>query len=350
MPADMPAVVVRAPMEFAVETVPVPEAEPGGFLLQVEACGLCGSDLRTLRGGHRKVVFPWIIGHELCGRLVEIGSSYEGPWQVGQRLAVGPIVYCGTCDFCQEGRYELCENYREIAQAWPGGFADFVAIPPEAVRLGAIRVVPEDVDPAFAAITEPISSSLNAQEKGQVSLGDTVMIIGAGPVGCIHIALARARGAHKIFIADIVDERLRLAEAFEPDATINSDDVDVVEEVRRLTSGKGADVIVTATPAPIAQVQAVEMARKGGRVLLFGGLPKDKSKPGVDMNLVHYNALHLIGTTIFAPRHHRQAVDLMTSGRFPVDKLVSHRFALADFVEGANMALEGKVLKAVFLP
>jgi L-iditol 2-dehydrogenase len=337
-------------MEFAVETVPVPEAEPGGFLLQVEACGLCGSDLRTLRGGHRKVVFPWIIGHELCGRLVEVGSSYGGPWQVGQRLAVGPIVYCGTCDFCQEGRYELCENYREIAQAWPGGFADFVAIPPEAVRLGAIRVVPEDVDPAFAAITEPISSSLNAQEKGQVSLGDTVMIIGAGPVGCIHIALARARGAHKIFIADIVDERLRLAEAFEPDATINSDEIDVVEEVRRLTSGKGADVIVTATPAPIAQVQAVEMARKGGRILLFGGLPKDKSKPGVDMNIVHYNALHLIGTTIFAPRHHRQAVDLVTSGHFPVDKLVSHRFALADFVEGANMALEGKVLKAVFLP
>lgn len=350
MPPTMPAVVVRAPMEFAVEEVPVPEVEPEGFLLQVEACGLCGSDLRTLRVGHRKVVFPWIIGHELCGRLVETGASYDGPWQVGERLAIGPIVYCGSCDFCQEGRYELCENYREIAQAWPGGFADFIAIPPEAVRLGNIRVVPDDVDPAFAAITEPLSSCLNAQEKGQVSLGDTVMVIGSGPVGCIHVALARARGAHRIFIADMVDERLRLAEAFEPDATINVARVDLVEEVRRLTGGKGADVVVTATPAPVAQVQAVEMARKGGRILLFGGLPKDNSKPGVDMNIVHYNALHLIGTTVFAPRHHRQAVDLVTSGRFPMDKLVTHRFALDAFVEGAMLALEGQVLKAVFLP
>ncbi|MEA3334343.1 MAG: alcohol dehydrogenase catalytic domain-containing protein [Chloroflexota bacterium] len=349
-PTTMQAVVVRAPMEFGVEEVPLPQVDPGGLLLQVEACGLCGSDLRTLRGGHRKVTFPWIIGHEICGTVVETGTDYRGPWQPGQQLAVGPIVYCGTCDFCQDGRYELCENYREIAQAWPGGLADYIALPPESIRLGNVRAVSAGVDPAFAAITEPISSCLSAQEKGQVGLGDTVMVIGSGPVGCIHIALARARGASKIFIADIVDERLRLAEAFEPDATINVSERDLVEEVRRLTGGKGADVTVTATPAPVAQVQAVELTRKGGRILLFGGLPKDRSKPGVDMNIVHYNALHLIGTTIFAPRHHRLAVQLVESGRFPMDKLVTHRFPLSEFNAGATMALEGKVLKAVFLP
>ena len=346
----MKAVVVQAPMNFGVETVPDPVVDPSGLLLKVHACGLCGSDLRTLRVGHRKVTLPWIIGHEICGDVAELGSTYEGPWKVGDRLAVGPVVYCGSCDFCLDGKYELCENYRELAQAWPGGLADTIALPPEALRLGNVLPVSPDVDPAFAAITEPISSCLNAQEKGQVGLGDTVVIIGSGPVGCIHIALARARGAHKIFIVDIVDSRLELATAFEPDALINSAKVDVVSEVRRLTDGKGADVIVTATPAPIAQVQAVEMARKGGRILLFGGLPKDKSKPGVDMNIVHYNALHLIGTTIFAPRHQRLAVNLVSSGRFPTDKLVTHRYALDDFVEGANMALEGKVLKAVFFP
>jgi L-iditol 2-dehydrogenase len=109
-------------------------------------------------------------------------------------------------------------------------------------------------------------------------------------------------------------------------------------------------VIVTATPAPVAVVQAVEMARKGGRILVFGGLPKDMCKPGVDMNTVHYNALYLIGTTTFAPRHQRVALRLMASGRIPVDKLVTHRFPLAEFKRGATMALEGKVLKAVFLP
>jgi L-iditol 2-dehydrogenase len=281
---------------------------------------------------------------------VEVGSGYQGKWSNGDLLAVGPLAFCGVCDFCLNGEYELCENYLEIAQAWPGGFADYIAIPEECVRLGTMDRVPEGLDPAFAAITEPISSSIHAQEKGRVGLGDTVVIIGAGPVGCIHTSLARARGADKVFVADIVDDRLKLADAFEPDATINAAETDLVEEVRRLTDGKGADVIVTATPAPVAQVQAVEMARKGGRILLFGGLPKDDSKPGVDMNIVHYNGLHLIGTTIFSPRHYRLALKFVASGRIPVDKLITHRFPLSEFKQGATLALEGKALKAVFFP
>jgi L-iditol 2-dehydrogenase len=350
MAETMQAVVVRAPMQFEVEKVPVPTVSEGGMLLEVSACGLCGSDLRTLRAGHRKVTFPWIIGHEICGVITAVGPNYQGKWQIGERVAVGPMAYCGRCDFCQDGRYELCEDYREIAQAWPGGFAEQVVIPVECVRLGAIETAPEGLDSAAAAIAEPISSCLNAQEKGQVGLGDTVAIIGTGPIGCIHVSLARAKGADKIFVIDIVEARLELAAAFEPTALINASKVDPVQKVRWLTGGKGADVIVTATPAAVAQVQAVEMARKGGRILLFGGLPKDNSKPGVDMNLVHYNALHLIGTTIFAPRHYRQALKLVASGRIPIDKLITHRFPLAEFKSGATLALEGKVLKAVFTP
>ncbi len=346
----MQAVVVRAPMEFEVEEVPVPSVPDSGFLISVNACGLCGSDLRTLRSGHRKVTFPWTIGHEVSGTIVEVGSGYQGKWKQGDLIAIGPMAFCGACDFCLNGEYELCENYREIAQAWPGGFAEYMAVPKACVDLGTMELVPEGLDPAFAAIAEPISSCINAQEKGRVGLGDTVVIIGTGPIGCIHTSLARAKGADKIFVVDIVDDRLKLAEAFEPDALINAAKVDLVQEVRRLTNGKGADVIVTATPAPVAQVQAVEMARKGGRILLFGGLPKDNSKPGVDMNIVHYNALHLIGTTIFAPRHYRLALKLVASGRIPVDKLVTHRFSLSEFKKGATMALEGKVLKAVFSP
>jgi L-iditol 2-dehydrogenase len=350
MSGTMKAVVVRAPMQYGVEEVPVPDAPLGGLLLRVLACGLCGSDLRTLRAGHRKVTFPWIIGHEVCGTVVEAGPGYAGPWRVGERLAVGPMAYCGVCDFCQDGRYELCENYREIAQAWPGGFADYLAVPEPCVRLGNVRRAPERLDPAYAAISEPVSSCVNAQERGRVGLGDTVAIVGAGPIGCIHISLARARGASRVYIADTVAERLRMAEAFGPDAMIDASQQDTVAEVMRLTEGKGADVVVTATPAPVASVQGVEMARKDGRVLIFGGLPVGDSKPGVDMNTVHYRALHVIGTTIFAPRHQRVALDLMASGRIPLDALVTHRFPLGEFVTGAELALAGKVLKAVFEP
>ena len=118
----------------------------------------------------------------------------------------------------------------------------------------------------------------------------------------------------------------------------------------RLTGGKGADVVITATPAPVASIQALGMARKAGRILIFGGLPKENSKLDVDMNVVHYNALHIIGTTAFAPRHQRIALRFLASGRIPLEKLVSHRFPLAEFKTGATMALEGKVLKGVFFP
>jgi L-iditol 2-dehydrogenase len=134
-----------------------------------------------------------------------------------------------------------------------------------------------------------------------------------------------------------------------PDEIINASKTDLVEEARRLTDGKGPDVVITANPAPITQVQAVEMANKAGRILLFGGLPKDDCKPGVDMNIVHYNGLQLIGTTAYAPRHQIVALKLLASGRIPADKLVTHRFPLEEFGKAVKMAREGKVLKAVLL-
>lgn len=350
MDERMNAIVVRGLMDFDLEKVPVPDVPEGGLLLKVDACGLCGSDLRTLRSGHERVTFPWILGHELAGEVVKVGSESRGQWREGDELVIAPEVYCGVCDFCIRGEYELCENQRQIAQDWAGGFAEYVAIPEAALRYGAIQRKPDALDPASAAISEPISACVNGQEKGQVGLGDTVTIIGAGPVGCIHASLARARGADKVFMADIAEERLEKAKAFGPDETINASETDLVQEVRSLTDGKGADVVITATPAPIASVQAVEMARKGGRILIFGGLPKDDSKPGADMNLIHYQGLHVIGTTTLAPRHQQVALQLIASGRIPVEELITHRLPLSEFEKGVDLALNGKALKVVFLP
>jgi L-iditol 2-dehydrogenase len=345
----MKAVVVRAPQDYAVEDVPIPAIPADGMLLEVLACALCGSDLRTLRSGHRKVKFPWTLGHEICAKVDKVGKKFEGSLRPGDTLSLGPVVYCGTCDFCRDGRFELCENYREIAQAWPGGFAEYIAIPREVIEHGLIQTTPSNIDPAHIAVVEPICSCINAQEKGAIGLGDSVVIIGSGPIGCIHTSLAHLRGAKQVIIADVVKERLEQVEAFNPDLIIDASKVDLVQEVLRLTNGKGADVVITANPVPQTQVQAVEMTRKGGRILLFGGLPADNSRPGLDMNLVHYNALHLIGTTIFAPRHHRQALDLVIDGKIPVEQLIT-RFPLDNFKQGAELALAGKVIKAVFIP
>lgn len=350
MQKKMKALVVRGPLDFAVEAVSYPECPPDGLVLKVQACGLCGSDLRTLRFGHHRVRFPWTIGHEISGHVTELGGDYQGQWRKGDRLAVAPLAYCGKCEFCFRGEFELCENYREIGQHWQGGFAEYLAIPGECLKLGTVLSIPEPLDSVAAAVAEPVSSCVHAQEKGGVGLGDTVVIIGSGPIGCIHVSLARARGADRIIIADINQDRLRLCEPFGPDDSLNSSVTDLVAAVRQLTAGKGADVIITANPAPESQVQAVKMAKKGGRILLFGGLPSNDSYPAIDTNLIHYNALHLIGTTIFNPRHQQIALKLLSAGKIPVEKLVSHRFPLEEFEKGAHMALAGKVLKAVFIP
>ncbi len=346
----MKAVVVREPMVFDVEDVDVPDVPERGMLIKVRACGLCGSDLRTLRSGHRNVKFPWTIGHEICGEVVETGRNYSGKWKIGELLSIGPLSYCGTCEFCLSGRFDLCENQTEIGQAVPGGLAEYLAIPEKYIKLGNIQAVPDGMDPTHAAIVEPVSSCVNAQEKAGVTLGDSVVIIGSGPIGCIHISLARSRGAIKIFIIDISAERLKMAEAFNPDSYINASESDPVKRVLELTDGKGADVVITATPAPVAAVQAVQMAKRGGRIIQFGGMPKGNSTPGIDMNLVHYRGLHIIGTTTFSPVHNHSALKLIQSGQVPAEKLISHVFPLNDFKKGAALALEGKVLKGVFVP
>lgn len=346
----MRAVVVDRPLDFSVKQVPKPTVPTDGLLVKVAACGLCGSDLRTLRSGHRNIIFPWTIGHEICGTVEEKGVSCHSGWQVGDRLAIGPLAYCGECDFCRAGRYELCENQRELGQHWPGGLAEYIAIPADCINHGNIQRVPEGMDSTHAAVIEPISSCVNAQEKANVTLGDTVVIFGTGPIGCIHIALAKARGAFKVYVIDIDETRLKMASTFGPDGAIDASTTNPVETIGKLTGEKGADVVIVATPAPIATVQAVEMARKGGRVVQFGGMPQMDSKPNVDMNLVHYRSLTVLGTSTFSPKHNIIAMRLIESGLIPVKKLITHIFPLNDFVKGANLALEGKVLKGVFIP
>ena len=345
----MKAVVVRGRMEFAVEQVPRPVCEPAGLLLKVEACGLCGGDLRTLQHGHHRVKFPWILGHEIAGTVVETGAACRGRYCAGDRLVVGPLAYNPEDEFCVRGQHELCSDYREIAQHWPGGFAEYMAVPPECLQAGTVQPLPSGMDPAVGAISEPVSSCINAQEKGGVGIGDTVVVIGAGPVGCIHLCLARARGACAVIVADVKEERLALCATLGPDHLINASRTDLVDEVRKLTRGRGADVVITANAVASTQVQAVEMARKGGRVLLFGGVPQDQSRPGLDTNLIHYRALHLIGTSIFAPRHQLLALQLLASGKIPGGRLITDRWPLVNFSQGVTKALAGKSIKAVFL-
>lgn len=344
----MKAVVLKAPGDFQYCEVPKPVCEDEGILIRVKAVGLCGSDMRTLFNGHRKVKLPWILGHEVCGVVESCGKNYRGEFKEGDLLAVAPPVYCGVCEYCKKGQFELCMNFRELAQSWPGGFAEYMALPREALNNGCIVKVDDDMDPVAVAVSEPPSSVVNAQEKVAVGLNDTVLIMGAGPIGCICVSLAQARGAEKIIVSNTSRPRLEMSMKFGNVEPIYAREEDVVQRVMELTDGKGADVIITANPKAETQIQAIECAKMGGRIALFGGLPHGDSKPNIDTNLIHYKGLYVIGTTRFAPSHHRTALNLIKSGKIPVDKLVTHRLPLEKFAEGVELVRSSTALKVVF--
>lgn len=348
MKETMNAVILRAPGDYVYERVEKPECPDDGILLKVINCGLCGSDLRTLKSGHNNVKLPAIIGHEIAGRVEHTGKSYKGIYRTGDDLVVAPVVYCGVCEFCENGTPQYCENIRELAQHFPGGFAEYMAIPADALRFGTIQRMPEGMEYAHAAISEPPSSVLHAQERLNVGIADTVVIIGAGPIGCLHICVARARGAKRIIIADMNEKRLELAAGFNPDEGINTTKQELVETVLKLTRGMGAEVIITANPVGETQVQAIQMAKKAGRIALFGGLPHGNSKPGIDTNIIHYRGLTLIGTTTFAPRHQSHSLDLIKRGLIPAAKFITHRLPLSSFAEGVELAVKGEALKVVY--
>ncbi len=344
----MKAVVLLAPNEYVYQDVEKPQCPEEGILLNVKYCGLCGSDLRTLRSGHKNIQFPAVLGHEISGIVAEIGPSYNGDFKPGEALCVGPNVYCGTCEFCVRGELEFCENLRELAQHWPGGFAEYIAIPREALDNGVIRRIPDGVRMEHVAVGEPPSSCINAQEKLNVHDGDSLLIIGAGPIGAIHVSVARARGAATIYVADIAASRLEMVKDFGVDAVIDSSKTDLIEEIMKLTGGKGVDVVITANPVAVTQVQAIEVARKAGRIAFFGGLPHADCNVTLDTNKIHYRGLHVIGTTGFAPRHYDESIRYIAKGLIPAEKLVTHVLPLKDFAEGVELARAGQAMKVVF--
>ncbi len=346
---NMNALVFLAPEKMVFEEVPTPSCPPNGILLKVKACGLCGSDLRTYHCGHANVRPPWILGHEIAGLVAEVGKEIQG-YEIGDRLAVAPPVYCGRCVFCRRKEYDLCLNMKEIAQHWRGGFAEYMVIPQEALFLGSVNPIPENISYCEATISEPLSSCMKAQEIGRVEVGESVVIIGAGPVGCFHTEIAHARGASKVIIMDILEGRLELAKRFNPEVVINNAGAGYIPKVLKETDNLGADVVIVACPSDKAQMESLEMVGKGGRVIFFGGLPHGKSQVFLDTNLIHYKNLRIHGSSIFAPRHHKLAIKMIAEGKIKANEYITDVYSLQEYQEAIKVLESGKALKVVLMP
>jgi L-iditol 2-dehydrogenase len=343
----MKAAMMYGPNDIRVEMVDKPVCPKDGLILKIMAVGLCGSDIRNLSCDSRKGDYPFIYGHEIVGIVDEIGPE-ETKHKVGDRLFLFPGTYCMECDDCISGHSENCTNV-ENGIAGTGGFAQYVAVPARKIELGGIYKIPETVSFESASLGEPLTSVYACEENVGVGYNDTLVIVGAGPIGCFMAQLAKIRGAQKVIMIDINDTRLNMSRNFGVDVIINSAKEDPIEAVRKLTNGLGATKVISANPSNVAQAQSIFMVKKGGLVVFFGGVPKG-TLTELDTNYIHYNNIWIKGHFGASYIQSKKAYELAISDVFPTEKFITHKLPLDKINEGIELTRTGEAIKVVLLP
>lgn len=345
----MRAAVYEGIGDIRVKDFPDPDLPRDGVLMKVRSAAICGTDVRTFRHGSPFFEPPWIIGHEIAGEVIAVDRGVSG-FKIGDRVTVAAGIPCGTCEPCVRGWTHLCRNVKAHGFHYSGGFAELMPMTSETVKHNGINHIPGHVGFDEAALTEPLSCVLNGQDLVSVALGDIVVVIGAGPIGCMHVEVARLRGASKIFLIEVNPQRLRQAETFQADVVIDGAKEDAVAAVKKITNNRGADVVIVACPAKIAQTQAIEMAAVRGRISYFAGLPKADSVVPIDANILHYKELALFGAFASSPRQNKIALDMIATGRINISAIITHRLPLSEITQGIELVEKGQALKVVLHP
>lgn len=332
--------------DLRVEDVEKPQAEHGEILVRIKAATTCGTDLKIYQRGYvEKVIrLPTIFGHEWAGEVVEVAEGLKWPGR-GMRVRAGNSAPCLRCATCRKGKYNLCEN---MIWLW-GAYAEYIKIPAHMVPVNT-QEVPQHVSYEEAAIVEPLACVLHGIEEAKVKMGDTVAIIGAGPIGLLHLLTIRRMGVEKAILVDLVDERLDFAKKLGADVTINGANENTVDKIKQLTNGYGADIVIEAIGLTTTWEQALKLVRKGGTVLEFGGCP-----PGtgirIDTELLHYGEVKVLGAFHTTPLHFRKALDLISSRTIDVRRLVTRRMKLDEIKEAFQLLSSSKTeIKIAILP
>ncbi|MBO1752281.1 zinc-dependent dehydrogenase [Actinotalea sp. BY-33] len=340
----------HAPGDVRLEEAPEPSAGPREVKIRVRACSTCGTDVKISRFGHHHIHPPRVMGHEIAGEVVETGGEVSG-WAVGDRVQVIAAIPCGECAFCAKDQMNICPNQVSMGYHFDGGFAEYMVVPENVLKVDGLNRIPEGLSFAEASVAEPLACALNAQELVRINPGDDVVVVGSGPIGCLHVRLARSFGAARVFLVELSRERLDMAaDLVNPDAAICSEDEDALARILELTDGRGVDVAITAAASGAAQEQALPMLARGGRISFFGGLPKDNPTITLDSNLVHYSELTIVGANGSSPEHNKRALQLIADGKVPVKDLITHLLPLDQVLEGIGIVQRGEAIKVTIEP
>ncbi|MDR1060011.1 MAG: alcohol dehydrogenase catalytic domain-containing protein [Clostridiales bacterium] len=346
--ALMECAVFRGPENMAIERRPIPECPDGGALVRVMACGICGSDVRAYYNGLKGGAAEQIIGHEIAGEIVEAAPG-ASRFRAGDRVALAPDISCGECYYCRRGLVNLCLRHRMLGTHLPGGFAQYVALPRDVLEHGFAEPVPAGMSWTHAAFAETVSAVLACQKRVGVSLGDSALIIGDGPVGCLHAEVARARGASKVFIAGL--DRLETAAGFQPDLLLDSRDPEGCrEQVMRATGGIGVDFAICAVPDASAQERALALCRKRGVLVIYGGAPASAELSRLNSNAIHYGEITVTGSFSYPATGLADALSAIRAGHVRPERYISHVLPLREAARGIERLRSGKAVKIMLDP
>ncbi len=327
-----------------------PKASGDNMIIKVICASICGTDFRTFMKGSDKIDVPKTLGHEVVGTVVHVGENVKGEIKEGDRVTVAPAIGCGECWTCKQGNTNMCNSLTTIGYQYEGAFSEYMEIPGQAVKMGNVIKISDGISDMAAVLSEPAACALNAQTYLRITEKDTVVIYGSGYIGCVHAELARLAGAKKIIMVEIAKSRAEIAQKMIPDIImINPSEQNTVEEVMKLTEGRGADVIITALSVPSVHTEAQMIAAKMGRISLFGGIAGE-SKGFLDSNMIHYNELSVHGVHATTPRLMKQILAYIQQKKLDLEKYVSRVYALSDIEKGFIAIRDENVMKVVVKP
>ncbi|MBA4699367.1 MAG: alcohol dehydrogenase catalytic domain-containing protein [Ruminococcus sp.] len=345
----MRAVVLNAPNDFSPADVPRPAAGPGELLLEMKKAAICGTDMRILAGTKTKGVrYPSVIGHEMCGVISEVGENVTG-FQVGDKASIANVIPCGSCPACLEGRENACMNRKAIGYEFDGGFAEYVLIPEIAITSGNVIKLPEEVSFTAGALIEPLACCIRGLKNAGTGFNDTVLIVGAGPIGLMHMQLSKISGAKQVIISEPNEMRRQIALELGADKVVDPTAEDLEKIVKDATGGMGVDIIIMAIGVPALVNSTLKLCKKGGTVNLFAGFA-GTGESTIEVNTIHYNEINMNGSTAYKRKDYLEAADMVIGGRINLDKIATHTFKIDEFWEAYELCKSGKGLKVMIEP
>ncbi|HWQ46449.1 MAG TPA: alcohol dehydrogenase catalytic domain-containing protein [Longilinea sp.] len=336
----MRAAVPGKPGQVEIINFPEPTLSKGDILIAPRACGICATDVKFVKAGAEEPKYA--LGHEVAG--VVIKTTPEATWKVGQQVVVAPYLPCGACYYCQHGQPALCKDLYKVSLQ-PGGIAEEVLVPKRLAEEGTF-IVPQSIDMELASLAEPMGCAIKGIEDSLVKKGDTILVIGDGPMGLLSMAAGRAFGASKIIAAGMTPHRLDVAEKYYADVVINVENEDLNKRVLESTGSIGADVVIVAVSSLDAFNTGAACVRAGGVVNMFAGVP-DGSIVNLDLRKLHYKQYYLTGSSGTAPSHMQKALDLMSSRKVDLAPIISARFTFEQTFAAVEYVRERIGLKSV---